>query len=89
MTPLLKPHVHLNGTSCESLVEQYMDICIALRQAAAAMQTRRPHDRDYYVSDDPREGIKAREAFQERIDLILAWSNEFENMAYILDQDKR
>ncbi len=44
----MKPIVHLNGTSKEDLLQQYLDAGHALQAALEAMRGSYPNGRDYY-----------------------------------------
>jgi hypothetical protein len=44
----MKPIVHLNGTSKDSLLQQYLDAGHALETALEAMHGAYPNGRDYY-----------------------------------------
>lgn len=46
MIPL--PSIHINGTSRESLLEQVVGACAALRKSLDAIQAAYPNARDYY-----------------------------------------
>lgn len=43
------PVVHLNGTSVNALIEQYIDVGQAISAAIEALESNGPHSRDYYV----------------------------------------
>lgn len=45
---MLKPTIHLNGTSRESLTEAYVEAGSALRDALQALTAAEPNARDYY-----------------------------------------
>jgi len=43
------PTIHLNGTSKADLLEGYLDVLTALREASDALRKAAPNGRDYYV----------------------------------------
>jgi hypothetical protein len=45
---MTKPTIHLNGTSAESLLEQYRAAMDALQDAQSALAGTQPNGRDYY-----------------------------------------
>ena len=45
---LVRPTVHMNGTSRASLVEQRLDVYTAAKALLEAMAQARPHGRDHY-----------------------------------------
>jgi len=49
---VIKPSIHLNGTSHTRLREQYTEAYSALRLAEEALMHTRPHARDYYPQGD-------------------------------------
>lgn len=49
---LVGPHVHLNGTSRESLIKQYMESATKVREALDTVAQNAPHKRDYYPLGD-------------------------------------
>lgn len=49
---MIKPTIHLNGTSAQSLASQYSEARVACEQALAVLQLASPHGRDYYVQGD-------------------------------------
>lgn len=48
MSSIIKPLVHLNGTSRASLEEQYLQAIQAVREAQKALTLAYPNGRDYY-----------------------------------------
>jgi len=46
---LMKPTVHMNGTSRESLLEGYCNAINALQEAGSKLAAAAPNGRDYYV----------------------------------------
>lgn len=49
MSTLTLPTVHLNGTSRNSLLDDYIAAMDAIRLAMKALQSAAPNARDYYV----------------------------------------
>jgi hypothetical protein len=45
---VIKPTIHLNGTSAKDLYEQYSQMVDALRMAEYVMESNGPNGRDYY-----------------------------------------
>jgi hypothetical protein len=50
--PLIKPTVHLNGSSRDALCEALEQARAALRSAIVALEECSPHARDYYPQGD-------------------------------------
>lgn len=48
-TKLAVPSIHLNGTSCDELIEQYLDAINAGNEFAQVLNAASPNGRDYYV----------------------------------------
>jgi flavin-binding protein dodecin len=48
---MIKPTIHLNGSSRESLTEKYLNAASALREALIQLEAAEPNARDYYVQD--------------------------------------
>ena len=53
---MIKPTIHLNGSSRENLLEGYQRAVDALDEAASALRATAPNGRDYYVQDGNFEG---------------------------------
>ena len=49
---MMKPTIHLNGTSRQALYETYLDAHNALQQAIYAVERTYPNGRDYYPQGD-------------------------------------
>jgi hypothetical protein len=49
---MMLPTIHKNGTSKDTLIEQYMEASNALYSAILAMQAAAPNARDYYPQGD-------------------------------------
>jgi len=52
MSTLTLPTVHINGSSRDSLLEDYMAAMDSIRLAMKAVQAAAPHPRDYYVQSN-------------------------------------
>jgi hypothetical protein len=46
------PTIHLNGTSKQELLDQYLNVLKALKAASDALCEAAPHGRDYYPQGD-------------------------------------
>ena len=74
------PTIHLNGTSAETLLDQYQTAASALRQAAETLIDAHPNARDYY----PQGADAFREALlehSERLVLIRRVMNDLDLLA--------
>lgn len=49
MSDITLPTLHLNGSSRESLLQEYITAMDALRRAVEALQKTSPNGRDYYI----------------------------------------
>ena len=49
MSDITLPTLHLNGSSRESLLQEYITAMDALRRAVEALQKTSPNGRDYYT----------------------------------------
>ena len=63
---MIKPTVHLNGTSAQSLANQYGHARQKVREALEALQHIETHGRDYYVQG-PNAYHIAAEQHQRRV----------------------
>ena len=81
MTDLIPQVINLNGTSGESLLEQYSAILEALRTAQQAIQNGMPHGRDYQTHRTAFAHMDAQKAFRERWGQIDDLLKEFEACA--------
>jgi hypothetical protein len=64
------PVVHLNGSSPNKLLEEYMNANNAICNAYAALQRVEFHSRDYYVHPDPMAFEKAWEVRRRHLQAI-------------------
>ena len=62
---MIKPTIHLNGTSAQSLANQYGHARQKVREALEALQHIETHGRDYYVQG-PRAYHLAAEEHSKR-----------------------
>ncbi len=72
------PTVHLNGTSRNSLVDQYQNAANAVRTAIDTVAQNGPHGRDYYVVDGAFEA--ARKEHQARLDKLRSVLHEIDDI---------
>ncbi len=84
---MTKPVIHLNGTSAESLLEQFQNAARALRAASAKISDAWPNGRDYYPlgPDAIREATAEFERRQRAVNEIAAefealWEHVWEQM---------
>lgn len=52
---MMKPTIHMNGTSKDELIENHLAALSALRTAQDRMAVAAPNGRDYYPQDKPGE----------------------------------
>jgi len=72
------PHIHLNGTSRESLLNAYCEAYSAVRIALDGISNIAPNGRDYYITDNFKEAVgqydswvnKLKQVQQEIADII-------------------
>lgn len=64
---MIKPTIHMNGTSAEQLADGYAEAARKLRDAQDALQAINPNGRDYYPQGDGAIAI----AIQEQRDRII------------------
>lgn len=58
---MIKPTIHLNGTSAQSLANQYQYAREKVREAMQALEHIDIHGRDYYVQGPNAYGIACKE----------------------------
>jgi hypothetical protein len=51
---MITPSIHINGTSAETLTEQYQDAYRAVQEAITVIQFSAPNARDYKICKDPQ-----------------------------------
>ncbi len=81
------PTIHLNGTSKDDLLEQWMGYASALRAAREALTKAQPNGRDYYVqsSDALREALNEHSDRARKIDSLIEEAEAM--MEKIADQE--
>jgi hypothetical protein len=77
---MIKPTVHLNGSSAEQLFEQICQALGALRVAQAALEQMGPNARDYYPQG-PAAYTTARAEHQARHEHLRCVQEELEAIA--------
>jgi hypothetical protein len=70
LATVTKPTVHLNGTDRATLLVQLTGATTALHAAHDALREAAPHERDYYVSDDPEAYRKASREHRDRLERL-------------------
>lgn len=83
---MLKPTIHLNGSSLADLCESNDRARAALRQALNALEETAPHERDYYPQG-PAAGIQARKEFRERHEKVQSVLRELDEIRIYLDDE--
>jgi len=84
---MMKPTIHLNGTSREALHEQYLNAWHALREAQRMLDLSHPHGRDYYVQNKEGEGpygepfYLAEKEHRARVHALVKVEQELEELA--------
>lgn len=81
MRPLLKPSIHLNGTSKGELLDQLQTVVTALEAALAAINAAAPNGRDFYPQG-PEALTEALAAFAERAQAVKQVHTDFSNLAW-------
>lgn len=79
-TDLIKPTIHLNGTSGRDLLESYLKAIDAIRDAVIILGEASPNGRDYY----PQGEAAIREAANQhkaRVDKLLEANEELIQLA--------
>jgi hypothetical protein len=84
MSALVYPTIHLNGTSAETLREDYVNAMRAIQDAIEAVEKIEFHMRDYYVID--RAWPVALEQHRERIKKLHSVKIEMEAIAVHCDR---
>lgn len=84
---LIKPTIHLNGTSREQLLEGYCDAIDALHAAGRKLAAAYPNGRDYYVQG-PVATTRAMSQHEARMAKLKSVIAELEEIVmHIRDQD--
>lgn len=77
---MMKPTIHLNGSSRGDLFDAYVDATVAVEAAIDAVAKASPHGRDYY----PQGGDafdKARAEHNARLEALNKVANELHRLA--------
>jgi hypothetical protein len=69
---LTMPHVHLNGTSRDQLLEGYIDSVNAVRHAIEVVQKNAPNMRDYYLTPGGAKALDEHTARLKKLEEVLA-----------------
>lgn len=79
------PHIHLNGTGAETLMDQVFDSIRAIGAATAALSAGAPHARDYYTQ---KKGTweRAQEQHQQRLMKLNEVRQELEEILTHIDR---
>lgn len=77
---MMKPTVHMNGTSREELEKQFSDAYEAVEAALVAVRRAAPNGRDYYVQS-PNAIIAAGDEHAARVNALMAMLGEYEALA--------
>lgn len=80
----ISPVPNMNGSPAHILVEQMMEVCHALEQAAKIMRQWQPHGRDYQAGGDYKAD---RAEFERRNALIDEMARQYESEAYSLSKN--
>lgn len=84
----IKPTVHLNGTSAESLIQQYSDAHRAVVAAADSIAKNGPNQRDYYPQGD-LAWTCARSQHEVRLQALRRIASELQELCdYVYDQSE-
>ena len=76
---MMLPTIHLNGTSQDSLLEQFADASEAVRVALQDLQQAAPHGRDYYPQGPEAFG-RATAEHRKRVDALVGVRHELETI---------
>ena len=77
---MVKPTIHLNGTSASDLNAAYMSAWTAVNDAMFALAKCGPHGRDYYPQGDDAIVVAARE-HRARMDMLRMVCSDLEELA--------
>ena len=85
---MIKPTVHLNGTSAQALFDGYREAGHAVRAAIEAVCLVYPHGRDYYVqgTEQVQAAVREHEARAAALRAILKDIDEL--IEHVLDTAK-
>lgn len=76
---MIKPTIHLNGTSRDALYEQMVEVGSALVKALDALREAAPNARDYYPQG-PDAFEQARREHESRVERVNAVQAEVEDL---------
>lgn len=76
---MMKPTIHLNGTSREELASQFSEAAAAIREAITANAAAAPNARDYYPQV-PQVLIQAQKEYAARDRKLAGILHEFEEL---------
>jgi len=82
---IMAPRVHLNGTSREVLLEDYLDAKQAVRLAIGALKACAPNGRDYYVIG-PEAIDVAQKQHADRVHRLVLVLQELDFIAQEIDR---
>jgi hypothetical protein len=85
---LIVPIVHSNGTSRDSLMEQYSEAAFAITKAMDALSKVETHDRDYYVHPTPRAGVEARNIRNKWFQMLKTIKSELTEIAVAIQKNE-
>lgn len=77
---MMKPSIHLNGTSRGDLFDAYVDATVAVEAAIDAVAKAYPHGRDYYPQGDDAFD-KARAEHNARLEALNKVANELHRLS--------
>lgn len=83
---MLTPTVHLNGSSREHLLENFVEAADNLRIALQFMEAAAPNPRDYYPQG-PNVFEIARREHTARVEHVKAVLGQYEALVNSVDQD--
>lgn len=77
---MMKPSIHLNGTSRGDLFDAYVDALVAVEAAIGEIGKTHPHGRDYYPQGDDAFD-KARAEHSARLEALNKVANELHRLS--------
>lgn len=86
---MIKPSIHLNGTSAEELFQQLCDALGAVRHLLATLEAAAPNARDYYVQG-PDAYAQALNEHRDRVQHVVVVRRALEELAeHVADERDR
>lgn len=79
MREIIKPTIHLNGTSPEALQAQYEQSAVAVTAAIRLLEEATPHGRDYYPQG-PHAVVAARAEHRARLEVLYEVRNDLQQL---------